>query len=103
MRCTVPLSASLLTCSFASCAEMTVDDIRVHAFFGTLHPDDIRAAIAADRLGYHFMGKKIYEIQVISGSEMHFYRAPITESPSYEVVRRVHGKWRLEGSVIITE
>ena len=93
LRFVGPLVVAL---ALASCAEMTVGDVRVHSLFGTPRIEDIRAVIAANPNG------KIYEIQVTSPSEMLVYYEPIRESIGYATVRRVKGKWIYVDRVIIT-
>ncbi len=80
-----------------SCVQTTINDVRVHSLVGRPNSDDIRTVIAANP-----SGEKIYDIQVISGSEMHVYYHPISESPGYAIVRRVNGKWRYIEKVAFT-
>jgi hypothetical protein len=70
-----------------SCAELTVGDVRVHRLLGQPNLDDIRAVIAANPTA-----EKIYDIQIISASEMRVYYHPISESLGYATVKRVNGE-----------
>ena len=85
----IAISSMLIALVFSSCAETTVGDVRVHGLLGTPRADEIRTVIAANPTH-----EKIYDIQIVSSSEMHVYYHPIGEGGGYAVVRRVNGKWQ---------
>jgi hypothetical protein len=93
----IAISSVLMALAFSSCAQTTVGDVRVHALLGTPPPDAIRAVIAANPTH-----EKIYDIQIVSGSEMHVYYHPISEGGGYAVVKRVNGKWQYIEKVFFT-
>ncbi len=111
----------LTALALTSCAETTVGDVRVHGPVDSLPSNEIRAIIAANPAHKKIFGDdvtagsrtvqfrhpvihqhKIYEIQIISDSEMHVYYEPINQSAGYAIVRRVNGKWRYLGEVFFT-
>jgi hypothetical protein len=63
---------------------------------------DIRAAIAADRATPRAIpGQQLREIEVASPDEIHlFWEFSKREHPGYNVVKRIHGKWQFEGTVV---
>jgi hypothetical protein len=84
----IEASAILLT----SCASVSVSDTRAYGRVHDVSVADIHAAIDADR---QHTAEKIYEIEVVSADEMRLYHEPRTDAKaSYDVIRRVHGKWR---------
>jgi hypothetical protein len=88
MRSLSYICSVLIAVCVSSCAQLTINDVRVHSLLGRPNSDDIRGVIAANP-----SGEKIYDIQVINRSEMHVFYHPISESSGYALVRRVNGKW----------
>jgi hypothetical protein len=76
MRWVSYICSVLIAVCISSCAQITVNDVRVHSLLVRPHSDDIRAVLAANPTG-----EKIYEIQIINSSEMHVYYHPISEAP----------------------
>jgi hypothetical protein len=79
-----------------------VGDTRVYGLgLHRVSLDDIHAAITADHPEARGDSAKIYEIDVVSSTEMHIYRRPRTQFSSwYHLVRRIDGKWRYTEQVI---
>lgn len=101
MRALVVLLCSFLTFTLTSCQTITVDG---HRAFGRIHDvsaDDIRAALAADRVQTSWWDKTVYDIRVVSSSELWLFKRPSTENPSHDVLRRVGGKWRVVDTAVI--
>jgi hypothetical protein len=71
---------------------MTIDDARAYGRVGDVSANEIRAAIAADRL---HTTDKIYEIEVVSSNEIHVYHEQRTDAlVNYDIVKRVGDRWR---------
>lgn len=86
----------LVAFGVTGCAETKVADVRVHGLFGVPPAEEIRAIIANNPAH-----EKVYEIQVISSSEMHVYTRSISESFGYAIVRRINGKWTYIEKIMI--
>jgi hypothetical protein len=97
MRLLSVVGLFLIMLGVSSCAQMTVGEVRVHGLLSMPRVEDIRAVIAANPTH-----EKIYEIQVVSGSEMHVYYQPIAQSPGYAIVQRISGRWRYMEKVFFT-
>ena len=79
---------------------MEVDGVHVSGFLAPVHSDEVRAALAAVRHGEPRGAGKIYEIQVISATEMHVYREPKNFN-SYEIVQKIGSVWRSDERMIV--
>jgi hypothetical protein len=64
--------------------------------------EDLRAAIAADQAQPHtgVYPKHIVYVDVVSRDEIHIYH--YAEYEGHDTVRRIKGKWRFAGGVIVT-
>ena len=101
MRSFAVLLLASLTLALPSCATVTVDG---HRAFGRVHDvseGDIRAALEAEQRESTWANKTIYDIQVVSSTEMHLFHQPSTENPSHDVLKRVGGKWHVVDTQVI--
>jgi hypothetical protein len=104
MRFSVVLPFALLLLALTSCVTVTPVTVDGHDVFGRVHDvseADIRAAFAAVPRESTWANKTIYEIQVISSSEMHLFHQPVSENPSHDVMKRVGGKWHVVDTQVI--
>jgi hypothetical protein len=85
------LVATLAASCLAACTQMEVDGLHVTGLFTPVHAGDVRAAVVAANAAKPRQRGKIYEVQVVSSSEMHIYREPKTEIISYQVRERSTG------------
>ena len=95
------LAHVMLACTalVSGCASVTVGDARVYGRMHDVSTADIHAAIDADRAHTR---EKIYEIEVVSADEIRLYHERRTDAKaSYDIIRRVHGKWRFIVSPVI--
>jgi hypothetical protein len=83
-----------------ACAQIEIDGVHVSGFLTPIRSTEVRAALVAVRRTEPRGAGKIYEIQVISGTEMHVYREP-KNFTSYEIVRKIGGVWRSDERVIV--
>ena len=83
-----------------ACANSTVDGVPVHSLVFSPRADDVRAVIKVASAGRGAKAVKIAGIQVVSPAEMHVYRETM-DSPLFEVVTKVDGRWQSEGGLLI--
>jgi hypothetical protein len=96
------LALKIMLClALAPCAEATPGETRVYGMVWAVSRADLRAAVANYQSSPHPFGSQIDHIEVVSPSEMRFFDAP--DYATYGVVRRIEGKWRFTGTVIVTE
>ena len=101
MRSAIVLPFAFIAAILTSCATVTVDGHRV---FGRVHDvseADIRAALAAEQREGSWADKTIYDIQVLSSTEMYLFHQPSSDNPSHDVAKRVGGKWRIVDTRVI--
>jgi hypothetical protein len=91
----------LLALLLVGCATVIVDGHRAYGRIHDVSEADIRAALAADRVQTSWSDKTVYDIQVLSSSEMRLYHRPSTENPSHDLLRRIGGKWRVVDTQVI--
>jgi uncharacterized protein YbjT (DUF2867 family) len=98
------LCAFVAVVALAACAQTEIAGAHVTGVFTAIHSEDVRAAIAAANSAQPKQNGKIYEVHVISSTEMHIYREPRTHLISYQIARKVGGKWNAdERAVVVTE
>jgi hypothetical protein len=86
----------------AGCVTSQPSGVRVVGLVWLVSGDDMREAIAADQAEPHpGRTKAIDHAEVISRSEIQIFHEP--GYPGYDQVRRIHGKWRLLGRVIVLD
>jgi hypothetical protein len=108
MRRTAILLTPSAVLALASCTSLMIGDIRVYGHaLNRVTLDDVRAAIRADesppREREHLSGiEPITEVDVVSSDEMHIYHGR-REGPLWThcVIRRMNGKWRFDGEIVI--
>ena len=88
---------ALLLASCASYGDATISGRRQD-----VSEADIHAAIAADRATPRAIpGQKLREIEVVGPDEIHLYwEFSKREHPGYNILKRIHGQWRLEATVV---
>ena len=65
--------------------------------------DDIRTAIAVDRAEQSTLQEKVTEIEIVSRNEIHvFWNYSRRDYPGYHIIKRVRGKWRSAGRIVVT-
>jgi hypothetical protein len=87
--------------ALASCAEQTVmiGDVRVYGLVREVSVADLNAAINADRA---VNPGHIYAIEVWSSDYMRIYHEPASVAhASFDIMKRVGGKWRYCGTPVI--
>ena len=92
------MSASVMT----SCVT-TVDGTWVSGRVSDVSTADVVAAVAVARRQNLWGGGKPRQIDVISPDEIHIYwseRKAVYEG--HDIVRRVQGRWRYDGRIIVT-
>ncbi len=88
---------------------MTVDGVTVSGRANDVSVADIRAAIAADspaverearfrNITLPSQGGKPSHVKVVSKNEIHLYWGGVT----HHIVKRVQGKWKFYGGIIVT-
>jgi hypothetical protein len=98
----VRLALKIMLCiALTSCAQAAPGEARVYGMVWAVSRGDLLAAVADYQASPHPFGSQIHHIEVVSPSEMRFFGAP--DYATYGVVRRVEGKWRFAGTVIVTE
>jgi hypothetical protein len=98
------LVAALAVSCLVACTQMQVDGAHVTGLFTPVHADEVRAAIAAANAAQPKQRGRIYEVQVIGTREMHIYREPKTHLVTYQIARKINGRWNAdERAIIVTE
>jgi hypothetical protein len=99
MRSSIALPFAYMLLVLTSCATVRVDGYRV---FGRVHEvseADIRAAVVAFQGSHLYAPSIVGSIQVISHDEIRIYWPA---SGNYDVMKRIRGKWRHVGGMVIT-
>jgi hypothetical protein len=95
------LPSGMLAIALTSCATITVDGHRAYGHVHDVSVADIHAALTADRVQTTWWDKTVYDIEVLSSTEMRLYHRPSTENPSHDVLKRVGGTWRVVDTHVI--
>jgi hypothetical protein len=95
------LPLACVVAGFTSCATTTIDGHPVFGRVEDVSQADIRAALAAEQRESMWADKTIYHIKVISRDEMLLFHLPDRRNPSCDVLKRVHGKWRVVDTHVI--
>jgi hypothetical protein len=90
--------ALIAACELASCATH-VDQVSVSGYFWVVSPDDIRAAVRADRGCTPFASEKIVTVDVENRNEVHIYHYP--GASLYDRILRIRGQWKCVGYTTI--
>jgi len=88
-------------CLLAGCVTAP-GNVQAVGFVWLVSRDDLRAAIAADQAEPHtgMYPKRIIYVEVVSRDQVDIYH--LREYPGHDTVRRIKGKWRYAGGVIVT-
>ena len=97
------LALVLLTGCLLTCCVTTVDGTWVSGRVDDVSTDDIRSAVAVARHENLWGGGRPRQIDVISRDEIHIYW---TERKAvyggHDIMKRIQGRWRYDGRIIIT-
>jgi hypothetical protein len=74
--------------------------VRAVGFVWVVSGDDIRSAIAADEAAPHPSPQKIDYVRVLDSNSIDVYF--VNEGENHDFVRRIKGKWRYAGGVLVT-
>ncbi len=100
MRALVVLFMCAIVCDMTSCATVMLGETRVYGRIQDVSMADVQAAVDADRV---HTSEKIYEIEVLSASEMHLYHEHRADTLNYDIVKRVAGRWKfIEATGFVT-
>ena len=100
-----PLNARIViflaAVSVAACAQTQIEGAHVTGVFTAIHADEVRAAMRAADTARPRQRGQIYEVHVVSNTEMHIYREPKTHLVSYQIARKIAGRWNADERAII--
>jgi len=95
---------AVLGCSGLRLSEqpsLVLDGIPIYGPVEKIPEPTLRAAIVLDRRLLTSPARKIYSIDIVSGTELHVYHAP--RNPRWEeylIYKRVAGEWRVQERVV---
>jgi hypothetical protein len=96
------IAVLLISASAMTCCVTTVDGTWVSGRVGDLSTEDIRAAVATARRQNLWGGGKPRQIDIVNQDEIHIYwteRKGV--DAGHDILKRVKGKWRYEGRIIV--
>jgi len=80
---------------------LVLDGIPIYGDVGKIPEPTLRAAIVLDRSLLPNTARKIYLIDVMSGTELRVYHTPRNPRwEEYQIYKRVAGEWRVQDRVV---
>jgi hypothetical protein len=103
MRRAISVSVLALSVCLVSSCVTTVDHISASGRVKDVTTEDIRAAIAADIRAHPALSTVgPQHIEVINENEIHLYWHERNVYGGSDVIKRVRGKWKYYGQIIVT-